>query len=85
MSEQDELAPLPPQSVLDVHRPTGVKLYGYTADDMRAFRAAGVAAAVERCAVLCESTGELAADMYGDGAECLQTASMCAEAIRATK
>ena len=54
------------------------------ADDMLARFAALVAAAErERCAKVCESTGEVAADMYGDGVECLTTASMCAATIRA--
>ena len=58
-------------------------------DALRAFHAEGIAAAVaaerERCAKLCEQTGEAAAETYGDGAECLTTAAWCAEAIRNTK
>ena len=44
-----------------------------------------LADAPERFAKLCEIAGEEAADMYGDGAECLATAALCAEAIRAQK
>lgn len=39
------------------------------------------AAERERCAEICEQTGDLAAEMYGDGAECIETAGMCAAAI----
>jgi hypothetical protein len=49
------LPPLPPQRVLDRHLPTGVALYGYNADDLRAYAAASVAAERERCAKLCLS------------------------------
>lgn len=38
------LGPLPPQRVLDRHLPTGVALYGYNADDMRAYATEQVAA-----------------------------------------
>ena len=43
-----------------------------------------VAADRERCAARCREVGEVAAEMYGDGAECLTTAAMCAEACVAS-
>jgi len=36
----------------------------------------------EEAAKVAEQTGQIAADMYGDGAECLSTADLCAAAIR---
>lgn len=35
-NQMDDLM-LPPKEVLDIHIPTGVKLYGYTADQMREY------------------------------------------------
>ena len=46
------------------------------------YAAMAVAAERERCAALCEQTGPVAAQIYGDGAECLTTAELCAERIR---
>ncbi len=37
---------LPPKEVLDIHIPTGVKLYGYTADQMREYAKKAVEAAI---------------------------------------
>lgn len=39
-----------------------------------------VAAERERLAAKCREVGDVAASMYGDGAECLTTAGMCADA-----
>lgn len=38
---------------------------------------------IERCAKICEVTGLMCADIYGDGAECISTANECAAAILA--
>ena len=48
----------------------------------RAIELAVAAAVAKRCADLCAATGLIAADMYGDGAECISTADLCADAIR---
>jgi hypothetical protein len=50
--------------------------------DHRAFARKVEKLAREHCAELCGLAGEVASEMYGDGAECLSTASMCADAIR---
>lgn len=49
---------------------------------IRAIESAVAAAVANRCADLCAATGPIAADMYGDGAECISTADLCADAIR---
>jgi len=36
-SQPAKLPPMPEQAVIDTHLPTGVKLYGYTADQMYAY------------------------------------------------
>lgn len=43
----------------------------FESDLIRRAVQAAVAAERERCAKLCESMGLVAADMYGDGAECI--------------
>lgn len=50
------LAALPPQQVIDRHLPTGIAIYGYNAESMRAFRAEGEAATRECCAKLLDVT-----------------------------
>ena len=55
----------------------------YTSDQMRAYAAAAVEAEREQCALACVEAGELASQMYGDGAKCIATADLCADAIRA--
>lgn len=54
----------------------------HSADQLRAHSEAVAAAVANRCADLCAATGPIAADMYGDGAECISTADLCADAIR---
>lgn len=43
MNELIELLPLPEKSEIDRHLPTGVRVYGYTADDMKTYASACVA------------------------------------------
>lgn len=38
-----ELLPLPKKSVIDRHLPTGVRVYGYTSEDMRGYAQACIA------------------------------------------
>lgn len=52
----------------------------YSAEDASLRRFAALVA--EECAKMAEHMGLVAADMYGDGAECLNTADLCATAIR---
>jgi hypothetical protein len=54
------LPPMPRQRVLDTHLPTNTAMYGYSAEDMRAYAAAAVAAEAERCAALCKGLREVA-------------------------
>lgn len=56
--------------------------YAYTHAQMANMRYQVAAAVAKRCADLCAATGQIAADMYGDGAECISTADLCADAIR---
>ena len=65
MSEQDKLAPLPEARWLWAGK--GPRPYedAYSADQMHAYAAAAVAAAIERCAVLVETQ-----DTYGDHVGC---------------
>lgn len=48
------LGPLPAKTVLDRHLPTGIALYGYTADQMRAYGSQERAVELERCAKIVE-------------------------------
>ena len=43
MSADIELLPLPEKSEIDRHLPTGVRVYGYTSDDMRGYARACIA------------------------------------------
>jgi hypothetical protein len=82
VSTDRELPPLP-EPTLEDH---DWELWGqnvrsdfYTREQVLAYRAL----IAEDCAKLCAQVGNIAVEMYGEGAECLQTAEMCVEAIRA--
>lgn len=51
-----ELGPLPSKRVIDRHRPTNIAIYGYCAEDMRAYAAAEVAKEREHWRLLAAST-----------------------------
>jgi hypothetical protein len=55
----------------------------YTASQVEQIRRDAARNALVAAAEACATAGEAAADMHGTGAECLQTAELCADAIRA--
>lgn len=57
---QRGLCPMPPQRVLDTHLPTGIKLYGYSAADMRTYAAQEMAAEREQWATLLSASRRIA-------------------------
>lgn len=78
--------PLPATVVIDRHIPTGVSIYGYTADQMLAYAAQQVAAERERCAAVCEGVREAADHAARDGpgkTGAMTSAALCAKLIRA--
>lgn len=46
--------PLPPKAVIDTHIPTGTKIYGYTADQIRDYGAAEYKRGIEAAAEICQ-------------------------------
>lgn len=45
--------PLPPKSVINTHIPTGVKIYGYTEADLKAYGAAEFQRGIDAAADVC--------------------------------